>query len=99
MKTVIERLRVLGGGAVYARGDEVVSEFAAPLCGIVSLKPMETVAEEVKHLEGALRNHGVIWEKPLLTLDTLTTAAIPHFRLTHGGYVRLKDREVFTVVP
>ncbi len=97
MKTVIERLRVLGGGAVYARGEEIVSEFAAPLCGIVSLKPMETVAKEVKHLEDALRNHGVLWEKPLLTLDTLSTAAIPHFRLTHAGYVRLKDREVLTV--
>jgi adenine deaminase len=99
MKTVIERLRALGGGAVYAIGEEVVSEFATPLCGVASLKTMEVVAKEVEHLESALKKQGVPWEKPLLTIDTLTTAAIPHFRITHDGYVRLKDREVLGVVP
>jgi adenine deaminase len=94
MKTVIERLKEIGGGGVYAIGDEVVAEFPAPLCGIVSLKPMETVREEVKKLEDSLRENGVKWEKPILTIDTLGTPAIPHLRITHHGYVRLKDREV-----
>ena len=94
MKTVTERLRALGGGAVYAIDDEVIEEFPAPLCGIISLNPMEQVAEEVRNLERALRDHGVPWEKPLLTIDTLGTAAIPHLRITHNGYVRLKDRKL-----
>ncbi len=94
MKTVTERLRVLGGGAVYAVGDEIIAEFPAPLCGIISLSPMEQVADEVRRLERALRDHGVPWEKPLLTIDTLGTAAIPHLRITRNGYVRLKDRMV-----
>jgi adenine deaminase len=94
MKTVIERLREIGGGGVYAIGDEVIAEFPAPLCGILSLKPMETVREEVKKLEDSLRENGVEWEKPTLTVDTLTTPAIPHLRITHNGYVRLKDRKI-----
>jgi adenine deaminase len=55
---------------------------------------METVREEVKKLEDSLRENGVEWEKPTLTVDTLTTPAIPHLRITHNGYVRLKDRKI-----
>ena len=98
MKTVIRRLNEIGGGGVYVIGDEVVAEFPAPLCGIVSLKPMEIVREEVKKLEDSLRENGVKWEKPILTIDTLGTPAIPHLRITHHGYVRLKDREILSLV-
>ena len=94
METVIGRLMEIQGGGVYAIGDEVVAEFPAPLCGLLSLKPMEVVRVQVKQIEEALRNNGVRWEKPVLTIDTLGSPAIPHLRITHHGYVRLKDREI-----
>jgi adenine deaminase len=97
MKRVIERLNEIGGGGVHAIGDEVIAEFPAPLCGILSLKPMETVRKEVKELEESLRKNGVRWEKPMLTIDTLGTPAIPHLRITHHGYVRLKDRKILSL--
>ena len=97
METVIRRLNEIGGGGVYAIGDEIVSEFPAPLCGMYSLKPMETLRAEIKHLEEALKKNGARWERPLLTIDTLGTPAIPHLRITHHGYVRLKDRAVLPV--
>ncbi|MGQ9508408.1 MAG: adenine deaminase C-terminal domain-containing protein [Thermodesulfobacteriota bacterium] len=97
MNTVIERLRENRGGGVYAIGREVVSEFPAPFCGLVSLKGMEQVRNEMKHLETTLRENGVRWEKPTLTVDTLTTAAIPYLRITHRGYVRIKDRKILDV--
>ncbi len=99
MKTVIERLKEIGGGGVYAIGEEVVAEFPAPLCGLISLKPMERIREETKYLGECLRENEVRWENPILTVDTLSTAAIPHLRITHRGYVRLKDRKVLTVEP
>ncbi len=97
MQTVIERVKENGGGGVYAIGDEVVSEFPAPLLGLISLKPLETVRKETKGLDASLRENGVKWEKPTLTVDTLSTAAIPHLRITHQGYVRLKDRKVLSL--
>ena len=97
MVTVIHRLKEIGGGGVYAMGDEIVSEFQAPLCGFYSLKPMEILRTEVKELEESLKRNGVRWEKPLLTIDTLGTPAIPHLRITHNGYVRLGDRMVLPV--
>ena len=97
METVIGRLKEIGGGGVYAIGKEVVAEFPAPLCGIVSLEPMEIVREEVRKLEESLRENGVKWEKPVLTVDTLGTPAIPHMRITHQGYVNVKDRKILPV--
>jgi adenine deaminase len=97
METVIGRLKEIGGGGVYAIGKEVVAEFSAPLCGVTSLKPMEIVGEEVRKLEESLRKNGVKWEKPTLTVDTLGTAAIPHLRITHQGYVNLKDRKILSL--
>jgi adenine deaminase len=97
MKTVIRRLKEIGGGGVYAIGNEVVSELATPLCGFYSLKPMERLYAEVKNLEESLKNNGVRWEKPILTIDTLSSPAIPHLRITHHGYVRVKERQVLPV--
>ncbi len=94
METVIGRLQEIGGGGVYAIGKEVVAEFHAPLCGIVSLKPMEIVREEVRKLEESLRENGVKWEKPVFTVDTLGTPTLPHLRITHQGYVNVKDKKV-----
>jgi adenine deaminase len=97
METVTGRLKEIGGGGVYAIGDQIIEEFAAPLCGIISLKPMERLREEIKGVEEALKRNGVGWEKPILTIDTLGTPAIPHLRITHHGYVRLRDRAVLSV--
>ena len=96
METAIGRLQEIGGGAVYAIDNEAVAEFPAPLCGIVSLAPMERIRDELNKLETMLNKNGVPWEKPLLTIDTLGSAAIPHLRITHEGYVRLKDRKVLS---
>jgi adenine deaminase len=94
METVLGRLKEIGGGGVYAIGREVVEELPASLGGILSQEPMEVLRDEVKRLEGVLKTNGVGWEKPTLTIDTLGTPAIPHLRITHEGYVRLKDRVV-----
>jgi adenine deaminase len=93
METVIKRLKEIGGGGVYAIGGEVVAEFPAPLGGLLSLKPMETIRDEIKGLERSLRKNGAKWEKNVLAIDVLSTSAIPHLRITHHGYVRLKDRK------
>jgi len=94
IRTVIERLKEIGGGAVFAVGETVMAECPLPLCGVGSLAPMRTLAGQMKNLDEALRIAGARWEKPVLTLDTLTTASIPHLRITHEGYVRLRDRKI-----
>ena len=60
-------------------------------------KPMEIVRGEVRRLEESLRENGVKWEKPVLTVDTLGIPAIPHLKITHQGYVNVKDRKILSV--
>ena len=97
METVVKRLKEIKGGGVFAIGDEVVAEIVTPLCGFYSIKSMEELNREVKRVEEKLKENGVNWEKPVLTIDTLGTPAIPHIRITHRGYVRLKDRELLSL--
>ncbi len=97
IETVVERLRAIGGGGVLAVGPHIIAEFPAPICGIASLDSMRKIQEQTRSLDNALLARGVPWETPILTVDTLGTAAIPHFRINHDGYVRLKDRRVLPV--
>jgi len=99
IKTAVERLRVIGGGGVFAVNDRIVAEFPAPVCGIASLEPMKIIRDQTRRLDAALRERGVPWETPILTVDTLGTAAIPHFRINHDGYVNLRDRRILPVEP
>lgn len=96
LRTVVERLQA-GGGVVHAVGREVVAEVWAPVCGYVSLDSLENVALRMEAVEESLAAAGVPWENPILTLSTLGTAAIPHLRVTHRGYVRLRDRALLGV--
>ena len=96
LEAVIQRLKEVGGGVVFAEKNEIVAELQAHVCGILSTKTMEETRQEMKQLENVLKENGVPWEKPLLTLDTLTGCAIPHLRITHHGYVRMKDRQVLS---
>ena len=41
-----------------------------------------------------MNKNGVRWEKPVYTIDKLGTPAIPRLRITHHGYVNLKDRKI-----
>jgi adenine deaminase len=96
LEAVIQRLKGIGGGVVFAEENEIVAELPARICGILSTKTMEETRHEMKQLENILKENGVPWENPLLTLDTLTGCAIPHLRITHRGYVRMKDRQVLS---
>lgn len=94
VRTALRRLVEIGGGVVYARGDQVVAESATPVCGVATLEPAAQVREDLRRVGDALRRAGIGWEDPILAIDTLTTPAIPHLRITRRGYVRLKDRVV-----
>jgi len=91
MAAAANRLVEIQGGAVVVDGGQVVAEFHAPIAGVMSLAPLPQIVEALEKVESALRRMGSGLEDPLLGAEVLTTAAIPHLRLTQRGYARLRD--------
>lgn len=91
MRLALDRLVEIRGGAVVTAGGRVSAEWKAELLGVQSLAPLSEVVEQVGAVQGALRSLGCEQPNPLQTVETLTTAAIPHLRITPEGYVRLRD--------
>ena len=85
--------RVLGhqGGIVVTRGEEVVAELPLPICGIVSDKPIEEIAQRIAEIEEGCRGLGFI-HRPFLTLQTLAFTGLPYLRLTDRGLVDIRQR-------
>jgi adenine deaminase len=93
MAIAARRVRDLRGGAAVVAGGRVLAEWPAPLAGLYSTSPYERVVDEIGAVCRALSGLGVPWPNPVLTLETLTTAAIPFLRIWAGGYFRLRDGE------
>jgi adenine deaminase len=91
MPLAANRLMDLNGGAVVAVNGEIVAEVPAPIGGIMSEAPMNELVQQLRALKGKLRELGCQWPDPLLAVDVLSTAAIPHFRITDRGYARVRD--------
>ena len=87
----VNRLQELGGGAVIADGQSILAEVPAPIAAIMSAEPLPTLVTQLRHLKTTLRELGCPWPDPLLAVDVLSTAAIPHFRITDRGYARVRD--------
>jgi adenine deaminase len=91
MAFAVNRIRALQGGAVICLNGAVEAEIPLPVFGILTTEPVETVAERSRHMTLAARAQGVAFPNPLLSLITLTGAAIPYLRICEEGLVNLVD--------
>ena len=82
----------------FCRSGEVVEELALPVMGIVSDLAMPDLSEKLAAITGALKRLGVTLPDPLLSLATLTGAAIPFFRISENGLVNLKTGHTKDVI-
>jgi len=91
MVGAVNRIYELQGGAVvYAKG-EVLAEIPLPLFGVMTDMPIEMLAKRMEEIKKITKNLGFPFDDPLLTLVTLTGAAIPFLRICEEGLVNLKD--------
>ena len=91
MAGAVNRIRTLQGGAVVCKNGEILAELPLPIFGIMSDLPIETIARRLQKIKSAVSDLGVSFPDPLLTLITLTGAAIPYLRICEEGLVNLKD--------
>ena len=91
MAAAINRIHSLQGGAVVCLDENIVAELPLPIFGIISNLEIEDIVEAFKNVTRAAQNQGVPFPDPILSLITLTGAAIPYLRICEEGLVNLKD--------
>ena len=91
MAMAVNRIHDLQGGTVVCEQGRIVCELAMPVFGIITTEPMETAARALKEINRHLARLGVSFPDPVLTLVTLTGAAIPYLRICEEGLVNLRE--------
>jgi adenine deaminase len=91
MALCVNRIRDLQGGTVVCDAGQVIAELAMPVFGLISELPLEELVASLKAINQAAAELGVSFPDPLLTLITLTGAAIPFLRICEEGLVNFKD--------
>jgi adenine deaminase len=91
MALAVNRVIALQGAAVLCNKGKIIAELALPIFGLMSNAPMEEIAARVKEINEKANELEVPFPDPLLTLITLTGAAIPYLRICDEGLVNLKD--------
>jgi adenine deaminase len=83
---------------VVCQYGKILAELPLPIFGIMSDLPIETIADRLQEIKSAVADLGVSFPDPLLTLITLTGAAIPYLRICEEGLVNLKDGKTVDLV-
>lgn len=97
MAMAVNRIHHLQGGTVVCEQGRIACELAMPVFGIITTEPMETAARTVNEINRHLARLGVPFPNPVLTLVTLTGAAIPYLRICEEGLVNLKEGTTATL--
>jgi len=96
MAAAVNRLIETGGGQVAVSGGAVVGEVPCPIGGLVSDRPVEEVADAVRHMERAVQGLGATLPAPFMAMSFLALSVIPELKITDRGLV---DTVRFELVP
>jgi adenine deaminase len=91
MALAVNRIAALQGGFVVCAGGRILAELALPVFGLISDLPLTELTQRLDRLQTAAATLGASFRDALLTLVTLTGAAIPFLRICEEGLVNLKD--------
>jgi len=94
MAIAVNRIHKLKGGIVICENNEIINELVLPIFGIISELPIEDIAVHMEKIKTIIGRIGVNFPDPLLSLITLTGAAIPYLRICEMGLVNLKDGKI-----
>ncbi len=90
MAAAANRICELRGGAVVCDQGNILAEIPMPVMGIISDLPMEKIRQRLDEIKKATLGLGNPFDDPVLTLLTLTGAAIPFIRICEEGLVDIK---------
>jgi adenine deaminase len=98
MALAVNRVRELRGGVVVIADGSIAAEIALPVGGVITTEPVETVADKFKRIQQAAAGFGAKSPNFSLTLETLTTPAIPFLRICSSGLFDLKENRFVSLM-
>jgi len=98
MAGAVNRIYDLQGGAVVYSKGKVLAEIPLPLFGVMTDMSIEMLAKRMEEITKITKDLGFPFDDPLLTLVTLTGAAIPFLRICEEGLVNLKNGEALGLI-
>ena len=98
MAGAVNRVYDLQGGIVVFENGDVIGEIPLPIFGLITDVPLSALVQRIEEIKRAVRDLGVPFVDPLLTLMTLTCAAIPFLRICDEGLVDLKDGKTVSLM-
>ena len=97
MLTAIAEVVRLGGGAVVARGGEVLAGLPLPYAGLISERPLVEVRGQLDELAAAARRCGCDHPDPVMALSFVALEVIPSLKLTDRGLVDVEKFELVSL--
>jgi adenine deaminase len=98
MAGAVNRVHALQGGIVIFANGDLIAEVPLPIFGLIADMPMSALVQRIEEIKRAVKELGVPFDDPLLTLMTLTCAAIPFLRICDEGLVDLKDGKTMSLI-
>ncbi|NPV13559.1 adenine deaminase [candidate division WOR-3 bacterium] len=87
-------LKSMGGGYVAVAEGKIVAKLALPIAGLMSNKPANEVAADLRFLIEKAQRWGSRLENPFVTLSFLALPVIPELKLTDRGLVDVSRFEI-----
>lgn len=94
MAMAANRVAELQGGAVVVENGKIIAEFSLPVGNAISEDPPMVIAEKMNNLQRELVARGVTSHDGYLTLNTISTPAIPHFRMSEEGLFSVRESRI-----
>jgi adenine deaminase len=98
MAGAVNRIHALQGGIVVFANGNIIAEIPLPIFGLIADMPMYALVQRIEETKRAIRDLGVPFDDPLLSVMTLTGAAIPFLRICDEGLVDLKDGKTVNLI-
>jgi adenine deaminase len=93
----VEEVKNLGGGMAVARDGKILASVPLKVAGLISLEPLERLAETLLEVNGNAADLGCTIPEPFMTLSFLALPVIPELKLTDRGLVDVKKFQIVSL--
>ena len=97
MAAAVNRIHTMQGGALVCKDGNILAELSLPVFGLISDLALQDLVQRFDDVSRAARKLGIPFPQPVLSLITLTGAAIPYLRICEEGLVNLKDGKTLSI--